>query len=326
MNRVIAAAVIVFIAGLAGATQLTRSTSSTTDGYYSLNQAKRGKELYGQNCSSCHLETLKGNCPGEDLNEPTYVCSKVGSTPPIIGATFRQRFSTVGDLYSRIRWTQPADNVAGLGIADNLDITAYVLQANNLPAGGELKDDVRAMKKMVLNRRASASTSEASVKEPLNALGISEGYYTKAQAKRGEAYFYGSCAVCHAADPNSPNGNVDGSLRMGMLAGNRHSRSLFVGDAWLTGASGIAARPQKWDTVADLYSKIISTQPANDMGGLSIQEYLDIIAYLVQQNGFPAGKTELKDNLNLMRNMTLDKGYERLFNGTDLTGWGFCDR
>ena len=323
MNRAIAAAVLVFTAGLAGYTQLTRSTSSSSGGYYSLNQAKRGKDLYGKNCSSCHLDTLKANCSGENLNEPTYVCSKVGSAPPIIGATFMQRFYTVGDLYSRVRWTQPADNVAGLSTAENLDITAYLLQANGLSAGGELKEDVSAMKKMVLNPKSSTDTSDTSVKEPLNDLGISEGYYTKAQAKRGEAYFYGSCAVCHTADPNSPNGNVDGSLRMGMLAGKNHSRSLFVGDRWLTGASGIAARPQKWDTVADLYSKITSTQPANDMGGLSMQEYLDIIAYIVQQNGFPAGKQALKDNLNLMRNMTLDKGYERLFNGTDLTGWGF---
>ena len=87
------------------------------------------------------------------------------------------------------------------------------------------------MKKMALNAKSSTVTSDASVKEPLNDLGISEGYYTKAQAKRGEAYFYGSCAVCHTADPNSPNGNVDGSLRMGMLAGKNHSRSLFVGEA-----------------------------------------------------------------------------------------------
>src|SRR2546427_12866662 len=99
MNRAIAAAILVFTAGLAGYTQLTRSTSSTSGGYYSLDQAKRGKDLYGKNCGRCHLGTLKGNCPGEDLNEPTYVCSKVGSAPPIIGATFMQRFDAVCALY-----------------------------------------------------------------------------------------------------------------------------------------------------------------------------------------------------------------------------------
>src|SRR5258705_467144 len=64
MNRAIAAAVLLLIAALASATQLTRSTSSTSGGYYSPNQATRGKDLYGKNCSSCHLPTLKGDCPG----------------------------------------------------------------------------------------------------------------------------------------------------------------------------------------------------------------------------------------------------------------------
>jgi hypothetical protein len=108
-----------------------------------------------------------------------------------------------------------------------------------------------------------------------------------------------------------------------MLGGKMHLRNLFVGDKWLSAGSAMLARPQRWDTVADLYSKISSTQPANDMGGLSTQEYLDIVAYLIHQNGFPAGKEELKSGLNVMRNMTLNKGYERLFNGKDLTGWGF---
>ena len=78
-----------------------------------------------------------------------------------------------------------------------------------------------------------------------------------------------------------------------------------------------------WDTVADLYNKIRTTQPAYAVGGLSTEEYLSIVAYLLKQNGFPAGKEELTDNLNVMRNMTMEKGFERLFNGKDLTGWGF---
>jgi len=36
---------------------------------------------------------------------------------------------------------------------------------------------------------------------------------------------------------------------------------------------------------------------------------------------FPAGKEELKNDLSQMRNMTLDKGFERLFNGKDFTGF-----
>src|SRR5881296_4443370 len=78
-----------------------------------------------------------------------------------------------------------------------------------------------------------------------------------------------------------------------------------------------------WGTVADLCNKNRTSQPAYAVGALSTEEYLGIVAYLLKQNGFPAGKDELTDNLNLMRNMTLEKGYQRLFNGKDLTGWAF---
>ena len=113
----------------------------------------------------------------------------------------------------------------------------------------------------------------------------------------------------------------DASAGLGWHRGPVNSYGLFVGDAWLASASGIPGRPQRWDTVADLYNKVRTTQPAYDVAGLSTQEYLDIVAYLLKQNGLPAGKEELKNDINLMRNMTLDKGFERLFNGKDFTGW-----
>ena len=56
---------------------------------------------------------------------------------------------------------------------------------------------------------------------------------------------------------------------------------------------------------------------------MSSQTYLDIIAFLLKQNGLPGGNQELTADLSQMRNMTLESGFERLFNGKDLTGWGF---
>lgn len=323
MYRYLILAGLVVSVTFIGYPQSSRTGLSGSHPSYFKVQAEQGKLLYAKNCSKCHLENLKGNCPGENLSESSYVCSKRGSAPPLIGAVFMQRFYTVGDLYSRVRWTMPGDNVASLSDSDSREIVAYLLQANGITSITDLKDDVAAMKRMVVNQKAPPTSHDSKLIEPLNDLGISQGYYTAAQAERGKAYFYASCGVCHTADPNTPNGNVDASLGMGMLAGAWHLRGVFAGDKWLQGSSGITSRPQKWDTVADLYSKITSTQPANDMGGLSMQEYLDIIAYIVQQNGFPSGRDELKDDLNLMRNMTLDKGYESLFNGRDLIGWGF---
>ena len=121
---------------------------------YGAEQARRGKALYSQNCSNCHMDNLQGNCPGENIRASTaYVCAPRGSSPPLVGDAFLQRWYSAGDLYSRIRWSMPADNVGGLSADDNLAILAYVLQSNGLPAGRELRDDVTAMKAMVLQEK-----------------------------------------------------------------------------------------------------------------------------------------------------------------------------
>lgn len=293
--------------------------------YYSASQAKRGKALYGQYCSKCHLETLKGNCPAENaaVNQP-YVCATRGnppSAPPLVGDSFIQRWYSVGDLYARVRWSMPGDNAGGLSAEDNLAIVAYLLQENGLPAGGPLKDDAAAMKTMVLQEKPAAS---AKVKEPLNELGISEGYYTEEQAARGKNYYYGACGMCHTAEPEGPHGlNMPHESGLGWHWGNQWRYAVQAGETWLGSNSRISGKPQMWDTVADLYNKISTTQPVYNIHGLSDEEYVDIVAYLLKQNGFPPGNEPLTNNLNLMRDMTLEKGFERLFNGKDLTGWGF---
>src|SRR5262249_442008 len=133
-----------------------------------------------------------------------YVCAPRGSAPPLASSAFLQRWYSVGDLYARVRWSMPADNVGGLSANDNLAIVAYLLQANELPAGANLGDDVNAMKGM--ERQAKTRTPGTVAKEPLNDLGISEGYYTEEQAARGRNYYYAACGMCHTAEPNGPNG------------------------------------------------------------------------------------------------------------------------
>jgi hypothetical protein len=64
--------------------------------------------------------------------------------------------------------------------------------------------------------------------------------------------------------------------------------------------------------------------PLYDGGGLSTEEYVDMAAYLLRENGYPAGKEELKPDAATLMGMTLpEKGFTALFNGRDFTGWGF---
>src|SRR5207249_5328868 len=143
-----------------------------------------------------------------------------------------------------------------------------VLQSNGLPAGRELRDDVTAMKAMVLQEKTKNPGS--AVKQPVNDLGISEAYYTEEQAARGKNYYYAACGMCHTAEPNGPNGaNMPHESGLGWHWGNQWRYTVQGGKQWLETNSRIAGKQQMWDTVADLYNKIRTTQPAYAVGGLS---------------------------------------------------------
>jgi mono/diheme cytochrome c family protein len=327
LRNLCAAVVLILVISFAGHAQVSHQSGGATRAYYKKTQSDAGKSLYAQNCSKCHMENLKGSCSEEMTQFPkTYVCAADGTAPPLIGASFMERYYSVADLYSRTKWSMPKDNANGLSVADNVKIVTFLLQANGLPSGDQdLKADTEAMKSMALSAYAPALlAAKNSAVDPVNSVGISRAYYTEQQAERGRPYFHAACGVCHPADPSSPHGvNMAPSTGLGWHYGSQHRYTFLSGEAWLTTPSGIPGRPQRWDTVNDLFNKVATAQPAYDPAGLSMEEYLDIMAYLLKQNGFPSGKEPLMFNRNLMRDMTLDVGFESLFNGKDLTGWGF---
>ena len=95
-----------------------------------------------------------------------------------------------------------------------------------------------------------------------------DGVYTGDQAKRGEAAYVEACSNCHG-------------------------RTLEGADMTpaLTGGAFMA----NWDglTVGDLFDRIRISMPADRPGSLSRQEDVDVIAYILRFNQFPAGTEEL---------------------------------
>jgi cytochrome c553 len=93
------------------------------------------------------------------------------------------------------------------------------------------------------------------------------GVFTTAQAGRGEVAYEGQCSRCHGADL--------GGTRASPLAGPR-----FM---------------DNWDahTLQQLFRRIRDTMPPSDAGTLSAADARDLVAYVLQQNGFPAGSAEL---------------------------------
>ena len=94
---------------------------------------------------------------------------------------------------------------------------------------------------------------------------VLDGVYTDAQAKRGEAAYGMNCAKCHeGADVDGPPLNGDPFI-----------------DRW------------REDRLATLFTFIRTNMPRDTPGKLAESDYRDIVAYLLQANGYPAGKAEL---------------------------------
>lgn len=118
----------------------TASTPSVWDGVYNKEQAGRGQAKYAMVCSTCHQSDLTGS----------------DQAPGLAGGDFLDRWNdlSVGDLADRIRTSMPLDDVGSVNVQISADITAYLLQANNFPAGqDELKADRSAMKAIKIKRK-----------------------------------------------------------------------------------------------------------------------------------------------------------------------------
>jgi len=99
-----------------------------------------------------------------------------------------------------------------------------------------------------------------------------DGVYTEEQAKRGETLYEKQCSACHGDK----------------LAG-RESAPPLTGGAFLSNWNGLP--------LGDLSERIRRTMPQK----LTRQQNADILAYLLSFNKFPAGKTELYRQAEMLR-------------------------
>jgi mono/diheme cytochrome c family protein len=109
---------------------------------------------------------------------------------------------------------------------------------------------------------------------------IWDGIFSQDQAARGKSAFDLSCSRCH---------NV-------ALTGSERGPAI-KGSAFLS----------HWekDTLAGLFSKIRDTMPEGGPGTVKDEVKIDILSYILQQNGFPTGKTELKDDVSSLEDIRL---------------------
>ena len=137
----VAAAALLVAAGTLSVAVAAQDTQSTWDGVFTTEQAQRGSESYQQECAQCHLEDLLGD----------------GIAPSLIGAPFHFRWSelSVGDMLVAIRTTMPQGAPASLSPRAYVDIVAYMLQANDFPAGDmELPTDQDVLESIIIQEEA----------------------------------------------------------------------------------------------------------------------------------------------------------------------------
>ena len=99
--------------------------------------------------------------------------------------------------------------------------------------------------------------------------GPSQGAYTAAQAAAGAKLYTATCSACHGA-----------TLR-GITA------PALIGDAFTSQFTGEPAE--------DAYVLMSGNMPLTAPGSLKPAEYLALMAYILQQNKFPAGNTPLTE-------------------------------
>ncbi len=97
------------------------SSRSVWDGVYTEEQAKRGLELYAQECSTCHAADLSGNGEAAALTGPGFLANWSGLT--------------VGDLSERGADLDAAEQKGKLNRQQIVDILSYIIKYNNFPAG-----------------------------------------------------------------------------------------------------------------------------------------------------------------------------------------------
>jgi len=58
-------------------------------------------------------------------------------------------------------------------------------------------------------------------------------------------------------------------------------------------------------SVGDFYQTIVESMPEDDPGGLDLQGYIDVVAFLLSLNGFSAGNDELVADEELLRSFSM---------------------
>lgn len=115
---------------------------------------------------------------------------------------------------------------------------------------------------------------------PVFTRSVRDGVYTTAQAERGQALYASHCARCHQSD----------------LSGREDPTGATARSPW-TATPALRGRTfiSNWtdQSVKDLFERIRVSMPQDAPGSLPRRANADMLAFILQQNGFAIGLDEL---------------------------------
>ncbi len=272
------------VAAAAGALMLSVSPLSADQhdsaAWFTEEQASRGNSVFVTECGGCH-----GYSMTQVLEES----------------------DTAEDFYTYISNNMPWENPGSLASQQYADIVAFFLGELGFPAGDtELPPDRQIMAQIVPSNAGAVQDDPADVEQSSEGVGPESDTTEETQtpisdnaaqdetteteaATEEEAAEGGAAPVPSEADgafytaEQAEQGRRDFAISCGGCHGGE-----MVGDF------------QTYATAADFYSFISSAMPADAPGSLAPAQYTAIIAYLLGESGFPAGETELTNDMEVL--------------------------
>jgi mono/diheme cytochrome c family protein len=138
MKTAAVVACVLFVLGLPIAHAQPAGRTSTASGVFTAAQAKSGEEAFQAKCASCHGPDLHSTDPeAPDLTEGAF--------------RFGWQGKTLANRFEQIRSTMPYGNSGSLDDQTYIDIVAYILSFNGIPAGNQkLEPNVPALEKIIV--------------------------------------------------------------------------------------------------------------------------------------------------------------------------------
>ncbi len=140
LRRVSVVTCLAAITAVGSARSGSQEATTTREGIYALDQARRGELIYRQQCSACHRDDLLGNT--------------IDGGPPLRGLEFTTRWQgvSVETMLSQVEELMPLKEPGSLSRQEYVDVLSFILWANAVPAGeSELPTSSAALQQIVVS-------------------------------------------------------------------------------------------------------------------------------------------------------------------------------